>query len=477
MREIERRAGQADGIDEDTLMRRAGLAAWRRLLQFWPQAQRILVLCGPGNNGGDGWVLARHAQDAGRDVRVLLPGDQPPGTALARKMADEYRRAEGRVDTFGGVLPPADVVVDALLGIGCTRALAGELAVLVDAVNASGMAVLALDVPSGVDAGTGHVPGSAIIATHTLQFIAAHAGLATGAARDHVGMTSVAALDLPEACLDGVPADAEVLARPLMQRRRRDSHKGRHGHVLAIGGDHGMGGAIVLATEAALRSGAGLVSVATHAGHVPVIMSRHPEAMAYVADQADDLTVLLDRTDAIALGPGLGCKAWGRGLFDVALAAGKPCVIDADGLNLLAASPHDLPFAVLTPHPGEAARLLGVDTASVQADRLSTARNLADRFECAVVLKGAGSIIAAPGRITRICNIGNPGMATGGMGDALTGVIATLLAQGHDGFDAASVGVWLHARAGDRVAGRGEIGMLAGDLIAELPATLAECTA
>ena len=290
-------------------------------------------------------------------------------------------------------------------------------------------------------------------------------------------MASVAGLDLPGACFDGVTPAAQALQRPSLPRRRRDSHKGRHGHVLAIGGDHGMGGAIILAGEAALRTGAGLASVATRAEQAAALLVRRPEAMAHVLEDASELSPLLARADALAIGPGLGQAQWGRGLFDAAVASGKPCVIDADALNLLAAAPRPLPFAVLTPHPGEAARLLGIDTAAVQADRLSAARALSTRFDCAVVLKGAGSLVAAPGQVSGVALIGNPGMATGGMGDALTGVIATLLAQGRAPFDAAAIGTWLHARAGDRAAKGGEAGLLASDLIAQLPATLAECTA
>jgi len=247
--------------------------------------------------------------------------------------------------------------------------------------------------------------------------------------------------------------------------------------VLAIGGDHGMGGAIAIAADAALRSGAGLVSVATRGEHVPVLLVRRPEAMAHAVEEVSALLPLLARADALALGPGLGQGDWGSAMFDAALASGRPCVVDADALNLLAASPRVLPLAVLTPHPGEAARLLGLASDDIQRDRLSAARMLAERFDCTVVLKGAGSVLAAPDRTPRICDIGNPGMATGGMGDALTGVIAALLAQGREPFDAASVGTWLHAHAGDRAAARGEVGMLASDLIAELPVTLAECTA
>lgn len=477
LRELETRAKAVAGIDGDTLMRRAGQAAWRTLLEAWPQAHRLLVLCGPGNNGGDGWVLAKHALDAGRDVRVLHAADHAPRSALAKQMAAEYRDGGGRVDLFVGELSQADVIVDTLFGLGCDRALTGDVARLVQAANASRVPILALDVPSGVEANTGAVQGIAIIAKHTLQFIAAHAGLATGAALDHVGETSTARLDIPESCFGGLSPTAELLMPPRLPLRRRDSHKGRHGHVLAIGGDHGMGGAIVLAAEAALRAGAGLVSVATRTEHVPVLMTRRPEAMSHGVDDANALAALMHRADALALGPGLGQGAWGRALFDAATSTEQPCVIDADALNLLAEAPRRLPWAVLTPHPGEAARLLGIDTHAVQADRYSASHALSEKLGCTVVLKGAGSVVASPGYVTRVCDIGNPGMATGGMGDALTGVIATLLAQGHVPFEAASIGTWLHARAGDRAATRGQIGLLASDLIAELPSVLAECTA
>ena len=476
VRELERRAKAADGFDEDALMRRAGEAAWRQLLQAWPQAQRILVVCGPGDNGGDGWVLAKHAQDSGRDVRVLRLADHAPRTPSAQRMAAEFRDAGGVVDIFDGGLPQADIAVDALFGIGCNRELMGDAAVLVQAINSSAIPVLALDVPSGVDAETGHVPGVAITANHTIQFIAAHAGLATGAALEHVGETSVSSLDMPCIYFDELVPAAEVLQPPYLLRRRRNSHKGQQGHLLAIGGDHGMGGAIVLAAEAALRSGAGLVSVATRAEHVPALLVRRPEAMAHAIDDAPALAALLDRVDAFVIGPGMGQGRWATELLHAALATNKPGVLDADALNLLANSPRTVLSAVLTPHPGEAARLLGIDTTAVQANRYGAANDLADKFQCAVVLKGAGSLVAAAGRITRVCPIGNPGMATGGMGDALAGIIGTLLAQGHDAFEAASVGTWLHARAGDRAALVGESGLLASDLIAELPVTRAEYT-
>jgi NAD(P)H-hydrate epimerase len=248
--------------------------------------------------------------------------------------------------------------------------------------------------------------------------------------------------------------------------RPRDSHKGENGHVLCIGGDHGSGGAIALCAQAALRTGAGLVSVATRAEHVAALLARQPEAMAHAAESTHELLRLLARADVVAIGPGLGPGEWGRAMHATALAAAKPLVLDADALNLLAASPRDLPSdAILTPHPGEAARLLGSDTAAVQADRPGAAQALVERYGAVVVLKGAGSIVAAPGHVARIVEAGNPGMATGGMGDLLTGVIAALRAQGLPAFDAAACGALLHAHAGDLASGDGMRGMLPSDLL------------
>jgi NAD(P)H-hydrate epimerase len=249
--------------------------------------------------------------------------------------------------------------------------------------------------------------------------------------------------------------------------RPRDSHKGANGHVLCIGGDHGSGGAIVLCAQAALRTGAGLASVATRAAHVPALLARQPEAMAHAVESADALAPLFARASIIAIGPGLGQGAWGRAMLAAALAASKPLVLDADALNLLAAAPRALPAGtILTPHPGEAARLLDSDIASVQGDRNAAALALVQRYGAVVVLKGAGTIVAAPGRIPRVVAAGNPGMATGGMGDLLTGVIAALRAQGLDAFDAASCGALLHAHAGDLAAREdGMRGLLPSDLL------------
>lgn len=264
---------------------------------------------------------------------------------------------------------------------------------------------------------------------------------------------------------------ADALAGWLLPRAP-DSHKGDHGHVLCVGGEHGSGGAIVLCAQAALRAGAGLVSVATRAVNVAPLLARQPEAMVHAVEPVGDLHVLLARADVVAVGPGLGRGDWGRTLLDAALRSGKPLLLDADALNLLAQAPlRIVEDTILTPHPGEAARLLGWDPALVQADRAAAAAALVDRYGCVVVLKGAGTLVAAHGHDTCVVEAGNPGMAVGGMGDLLSGVIAALRAQGLPAFDAAACGALLHAVAGDRAAAHGGMrGLLPGDLLTELRA-------
>ncbi len=471
LRALETQAAAALG-DDDALMQRAGEAGWRHVLQHWPQARRIVVACGPGNNGGDGYVLARHAWQAGREVRVVQV--KPPDSALAARACAEFRSAGGRVDAFESQLPEADLVVDALLGIGLSRAPEGALASCIAAIAAQDAPVLALDVPSGVDADRGCIRGHAVQAARTLQLMAAHPGLATGAALDQVGACDLATLGVDPGLLERLP----VFARALQPRalagwlpsRRRDSHKGTNGHVLCIGGDHGSAGAIMLCVDAALRCGAGLASVATRTGHVAALLARRPEAMAHAVESEAGLAALCARADVIAVGPGLGKAQWGRDLLSCALSAGKSLVVDADALNLLAAQPRELsPGTILTPHPGEAARLLEwSDGARVQADRYAAAASLVARYRCVVVLKGAGTIVAAPGCTPFVIAAGNPGMAVGGMGDLLTGVIAALRAQGLEAFDAAACGALLHAVAGDVAAGQGQRGMLPSDLLPAL---------
>jgi NAD(P)H-hydrate epimerase len=470
LRDAETAARNALGSDF-ALMQRAGHAAWRHVLALWPQAQRIVVACGPGNNGGDGYVLASHALRNGRDVWIVRQAE--PRAEPARQAQAGFMSAGGRCIEFSGTLPDADLIVDGIFGIGLSRAPDAESCRLIDAINTSTVAVLALDVPSGVDAGTGHVPGAAVRATSTLQFLAPHRGLMTGASLDYCGRLDVAPLgvDLDPAVASASALHAGALAGWL-KPRARDSHKGSNGHVLCIGGEHGSGGAIALCAEAALRSGAGLVSAATRTEHVAALLARRPEVMAAGIDHPHAILGLLQRANVVAIGTGLGQQAWGRALWEVAATSGKDLVIDADALNLLAMQPCALPSGtILTPHPGEAGRLLGIDTGAVQADRFAAARQLVERYGCVIVLKGAGTIVAAPDRIPCVIAAGNPGMAVGGMGDLLTGVIAALRAQRMEAFDAACCGALLHAVAGDAAAREaGNRGLLPSDLLPHLRA-------
>ena len=469
LRTLETRGTALLGGDTFAPMARAGQAAWRSVLKHWPQGQRIVVVCGPGNNGGDGYVLARHAQESGRDVQVLRL--QPPTTPLAQRACDEYSAVGGRIVESADALRDAELIVDALFGIGLSRAPDAPATALIEAINAHPAPLLALDVPSGIDAVSGSAPGAAIIADRTLQLIARHRGLRTGVAMDHAGELELATLELPASLFDGIDAAALAYRHDALHGffplRLRDSHKGRNGHVLCIGGDAGSGGAVLLAVDAALHCGAGLASVATRAAHVPALIARRPEAMAHAVDAAGQLAPLLERADVIAIGPGVGKGVWGHALFDAVLACDKPRVFDADALNLLAQSPRRLNERdVITPHPGEAGRLLGIATADVQRDRFAASKALGERYGAQVVLKGAGSIVASPGAMPAVICAGNPGMAVGGMGDLLTGCIAALLAQGFAPRDAAIAGALLHASAGDAAARvDGERGLLPSDLL------------
>jgi len=469
---LDARATAMLGGDGYALMQRAGQAAWQHLLRQWPQARRLVIVCGPGNNGGDGYVLARLAHYAGHAVQVLHVPDHVPGAPLAQRACTEYVSGGGDIAIFPEAIPHADVIVDAMFGIGLTRAPDQAAAALIDAINAQPAPVFALDVPSGIDADLGSAPGKTVSASSTLQFIARHVGLYSGDALERTGVLLLEDLEVPAEAFAGIGPCAELVGSDALNHwlipRRRNTHKGESGHALCIGGDLGHGGAIVMCAEAALRSGAGLVSVATREVHVPVVLTRRPEAMARAVESGADLGPMLAIADAIAVGPGLGQGEWGRAMLQLALTSDKPLVLDADALNLLAASPRELSGAVLTPHPGEAARLLGIDTPDVQRDRLSAAQAIADSHCAVVVLKGAGTVVAAPNELARVIDAGNPGMAVGGMGDMLTGVIVALRAQGLSAFDAAGAGALIHGLAGDAAALSGERGLLPTDLYPHL---------
>jgi len=473
VRELDLRAIEQGGIPARQLMQRAGEAAWRLLKLQWPAAARILVLCGAGNNGGDGYVVAKQALEQGCQVLLLALGDSARLPAAAAEMRASFLKTGGSESPFAGRLPEADVVVDALLGTGLDRPLSGDWLHAVQAINASGKPVLSLDIPSGLNADTGAEMGAAVQATVTLTFIALKAGLFTGAGPECTGILRYDELGAPESIHAGITPRAVRLRSSGMRefslpRRRRDAHKGDYGHVLLVGGDHGMGGAIRLAAEAALRAGAGRVSVVTRNDHVGGLLAGLPEAMVRGVEAPEDLGPLLERATVVAVGPGLGQGVWGKSLLERILATSFPLVVDADALNLLAQAPQKRGNWILTPHPGEAARLWGTDIGAVQHDRYAAVEQLARRYGAVTVLKGAGSLVAVPGETTVVCTAGNPGMAAPGMGDVLTGVIAALLGQGLSLAHAARIGVYVHATAGDLAARQGERGLMARDLMESL---------
>lgn len=469
VREFDRRAIELHDIRGYTLMTRAAAAALQALRAHWPRARRLRVLCGAGNNAGDGYVLARLAQQAGLDVAVGWLSDPASLQGAARTAAAEADRARVPIQPFApALLDTADVIVDALLGTGLTRPLSGEWATAVAAVNAATAPVLSLDIPSGLQADTGAILGTVIRATLTVTFIAPKLGLFTGAGPDCAGEIRVDDLAVPAAVFAAIePAALRVTAADLPDwlpgPRPRSAHKGDFGHVLVIGGQPGMSGAPRLAAEAAARVGAGLVSVATHPVHAALLNVGRPELMCRGVLTPADLEPLLARAGVLAIGPGLGQDDWGRDLLVATLGTGQPCVLDADALNLLATAPARRTDWILTPHPGEAARLLDSTAAAVQADRPTAVRALQARYGGVIVLKGAGTLVC-DGRRTWLVATGNPGMASGGMGDVLTGVIAGLLAQGLVPARAAVAGTLLHGLAGDTAVAAGERGLLAGDL-------------
>jgi NAD(P)H-hydrate epimerase len=473
VRAVDAHAIRALGLSGYELMGRAAAATLAAVRARWPAAGDLLVLCGAGNNAGDGYVIARLARGAGLGTRVLALADPARLAGDAARARDDFVAAGGRIGPWPGALPPAGLVVDALFGTGLARPVAGEVRAAIEAVNAAGRPVVAVDVPSGLDAGSGAVLGAAIRADLTVTFVGLKAGLFLGAGPDHAGQVLLDDLGIPAAAwADAVPVLRRYGPgdlRAALPPRRPTAHKGHFGHVLVVGGNTGMGGAVRLAGEAALRSGAGLVTVATRPANAPLVSLGRPELMAVGVESPVDLEAVLARASVVAVGPGLGQDDWARALFARVRAAGRPLVVDADALNLLAAAPARAADWILTPHPGEAARLLGTDTATVQADRLAAVGALASRYGGTAVLKGRGTLVAGGGGMPWLIDGGNPGMASGGMGDVLTGITAALLAQfPREPVVAAATAACVHAAAGDAAAAAGPRGLIAGDVLAAL---------
>ena len=461
------------------LMCRAGRVVVDEAGKHFPSARHWLVLCGPGNNGGDGYVVARLAVATG--LRITLcsltdPGRLKGDAALAYV---DWREAGG--ETLEWPLPDDasyDLALDALLGTGIDREVGGNFRQAISYLNQLSCPTIAIDIPSGLNADTGCVMGCAVQAQNTVTFVGRKRGMYTADGADYCGQISFDDLAIPSAAAGEYAADAGTLLSldylaGTLKPRLRNSHKGSFGHVLAVGGIAGMSGAIRLCGEAALRSGAGRVTLATDPVHANLINLARPELMVKAIAGDGELLSLLGDDQVVAVGPGLGRTAWSGSLLDTCLASRAALVVDADGLNLLAEKSQRESITrdswILTPHPAEAARLLACTATEIQQDRVLSTITIAKRFGACVVLKGCGSIVADPSGAYAICSWGNPGMATAGSGDVLTGIIAALLGQGLSCFDAACAGVLAHAEAGDLAAGKiGEMALVAGDIMDQL---------
>ncbi|HUJ19476.1 MAG TPA: NAD(P)H-hydrate dehydratase [Nitrospirota bacterium] len=497
MKNIDRRAIKDFGIPGPVLMENAAAAVMAGMEEFFDGLAgiRVGILCGKGNNGGDGLALARRLRIRGVPVRVALlapysavAGEAKVNLSILRKMDVEIRQ-NAATQAVADVVAWSDIIVDALLGVGLSQPLKGTYAFAVELMNASGKPVVAVDIPTGINADTGAVMGSAVRADLTVTMALLKRGLVLHPGAAHAGTLRVADIGIPPEVIEAEKSNLFLLDRGacwgMLTRRDPDSHKGEFGHLLVIAGSPGKAGAAVMAAQSALRAGAGLVSVAAPNSLIPIIQQQVREAMCVPSAESIDGTIGIEaglellktaaKMTACAIGPGLSTHYETTEMvrsFVRELAV--PTVIDADGLNALAGSRDILkkakaPF-ILTPHPGEMGRLAGLSAADVQKDRIGIAAQFAVQYRVTLVLKGAGTVIALPDGRAFVNSTGNPGMATGGTGDALTGMIGGLLAQGYATEQAACLGVYLHGLAGDLAAEeKGEAGMIAGDLIEKIP--------
>jgi NAD(P)H-hydrate epimerase len=509
MREADRRTIEDVGIPSIVLMENAARDAPAAIEATFEDiaSLRVAILCGPGNNGGDGFVVARALAARGADVGVYVVGGAAASTGDARanlrilqrldtvEIVEIANAAAWRVDGVDAL--DADLIVDALFGTGVRVPLGGLYETIVADVNDAGCPVVAIDLPSGLSADTADVPGPAIRATLTVTLGAPKLPLVLPPAEARAGEMVVADIGIPQPIVDALDGPrVEVLTRrdvrPLVGPRAPDSHKGDYGRVLVVAGSRGLTGSASLCARAALRSGAGLVTVATPAGSMPIVASLGAEYMTLPLDEAGDGTVaesaldriLAFRADVIAVGPGIGRTASAAAVVHGLVERSPvPLVLDADALIACAGQADRLTgrdgrTIVITPHPGEMAALTGLSIEDVQSDRLEVARAFASTHGVHVVLKGHRTLVASPDGAVAINTTGNPGMATAGAGDVLTGMIAAWVAQLHGADDAARLAVYLHGLAGDLAATeRGEVALVAGDLIDRLGAAVLDLTA
>ena len=449
------------------LMERAGQTVFEYIQRSHRMAKKIAIFCGSGNNGGDGYIVATLALQAGLNVCVYSVTDTAILQGDALTAYQQFIKVGGFVMPFqmDVVLDNTDFLIDALFGTGLSRIVTGKYKQAIHTINQSNIPVVSVDVPSGLNADTGDIMGCAVEADATVTFIGLKQGLFTGFAVQHVGEIVYASLNLPNAAWQTISSSIMRVMPKSLPPRPRYAHKGNFGHVLVIGGDVGYSGAARLTGMAALRIGAGLVSIATHPENAVSMNVAYPELMCHGIASPEELLPLFEKASVIVIGTGLGQRDWGKSLFATALNSDKPMIVDADGLNFLVQLPQKKVNWILTPHVGEAARLLSSTTKEIQTNRFDAVQSLQQQYGGVVILKGAGTLVASENTIA-ISNTGNPGMASGGMGDVLAGVIAGLVAQGLPLEEAAQQGSYGHGWAADEaVKYDGERGLCASDLL------------
>ncbi len=449
------------------LMQRAGKAAFMFIRELYPEAKRILIITGGGNNAGDGYILARllHQADIQCSTMPIVPITKLRGDAM--RAQNEYAIHNGDDVEPGEQLPECDLIIDALFGTGLTRPIENEFADIVNLINRTPVPVVSLDIPSGLSADTGNAMGPTVYANNTISFIGLKSGLITGEARNYTGKVIVDSLSLPDELINGSEKLGMTLSETLpakqLPARKESGYKNNYGHVLVVGGNVGYPNAARLAGQAAARTGAGLVSVATHPDCVAAVASGCASLMVKGIHEPSDVAELVSKADVILIGPGLGQDKWAQKLFARVIESKKPLIVDADALRLLGQNPSKCDHWILTPHPGEAAQLLACSNQDIQLNRLSSALAIQEQYSGITVLKGSGTLICHDQQIN-FCTSGNVSLATGGTGDVLAGIIAGLIAQGISFIDAANCGTMVHGLAAEIVSKEGTRGVLAEDL-------------
>jgi ADP-dependent NAD(P)H-hydrate dehydratase / NAD(P)H-hydrate epimerase len=474
VREGESLAANAKGLEMFALMERAGQAVFAIGMSQYPSSEHWLVCCGPGNNGGDGYIVASLAKSVGMFVTVWQLGDPDQLKGDARNAYLHWLNHGGQIfDGYHEEVPETvDVIIDALLGTGISGQVRDDVQATFDKINGYSAPVISVDVPSGLCGDTGRVLGKAIHADHTVSFIGLKQGLVTGQARDYVGELHFAGLGVEDIFdQQNRPSARAICSEQLLNvlpSRPSNSHKGDYGKVLLVGGNSGMGGALILSAKATAKCGAGMVASLSHLDNVTPLLISIPEVMSTDWNDRTRIDTRLAWCDVLALGPGLGRDSEAEALYHMLSETTLPKVVDADALYFLAREPKYDSNRVITPHSAEAAKLLGISVEDLEADRYQSVQQLQSKLGGVVVLKGPGTLIC-DGENTWVCLSGNPGMASAGMGDVLTGVIASFLAQGLTVSEAARFGVLIHSRAGDQEAKMaGQRGLLASDIINQL---------